>query len=338
MTSPYEADIAGQPAALRALAARLDDPTVVDVLRRPYDRIVITGMGTSHYAGHSTWQALTRAGRATWWLDTAQLLDVLPLMTADSLVLATSQSGESGEIVALLDRLQGTPAHLVAITNDSTSALARSATATVEMRAGTEATVSTKSYLNSIVLHAWITSVLLGTSAPGAAVVLELADRVESWLAKEAPLRGAEFGAGPDRTRVAVIGTGTQLATALTAALVLKEAAKVPAEAFVAGEFRHGPIELAGPGLVAVFVDDPRSTSNDLARLAAELRDTGALVVEMPTSSADEVDPASGGTASELSALIYPTLAFQRLSVELARAKGITPGEFLFGRKVTSEV
>jgi len=35
-------------------------------------------------------------------------------------------------------------------------------------------------------------------------------------------------------------------------ALLLKEVTKLPAESFIGGEFRHGPLELAGPGLVAV--------------------------------------------------------------------------------------
>jgi glucosamine--fructose-6-phosphate aminotransferase (isomerizing) len=338
MTSAYQRDISGQPDALRVLASSLDDTVVADLVRHPYDRVVITGMGTSHYAGYPTWRALVRAGRPAWWLDTAQLLDVVPLLTADTLVLATSQSGESGEVVALLDRLEGLPARLVAVTNDAGSALASAASASVIMQAGAEATVSTKSYLNSLVLHAWLTRLFLGGPPLGPQVALRLATRTERWLAEEAPLRVTALIDDLDRARVAIIGSGVQLATALTAALVLKEAAKVPAEAFVAGEFRHGPIELAGPGLAAVFVDDPQSTGNDLARLAGELRDTGARVVELGTSEDDRDDPDGDDAVAELSALVYPMLAFQRLSVDLAVAKGLTPGEFLFGRKVTSAV
>jgi len=338
MTSAYQQDIGGQPEALRVLASSMDDTAVADLLGHPYDRVVITGMGTSHYAGYPTWRALVRAGQPAWWLDTAQLLDVVPLLTADTLVLATSQSGESGEVVALLDRLDGLPARLVAVTNDEGSALARAASASVIMQAGAEATVSTKSYLNSLVLHAWLTRLMLGGAPLRPQVVLQLATRTERWLDQEAPLNGSALIDDLDRTRVAIIGSGVQLATALTAALVLKEAAKIPAEAFVAGEFRHGPIELAGPGLAALFVDDPRSTGNDLARLAGELRDTGAHVVELNTSGDVRGDPDEDQALAELSALMYPTLAFQRLSVDIAVAKGLTPGEFLFGRKVTSAV
>ena len=61
-------------------------------------------------------------------------------------------------------------------------------------------------------------------------------------------------------------------------------------------------------------------------------------MVELNTSSDDHGDPDEDQAVAELSALMYPTIAFQRLSVDLAVAKGLTPGEFLFGRKVTSAV
>ncbi|MFF3214330.1 hypothetical protein ACFYYB_27160 [Streptomyces sp. NPDC002886] len=43
------------------------------------------------------------------------------------------------------------------------------------------------------------------------------------------------------------------VANALTETLILQEAAKVPSEDYTGGAFRHGPIELAGPGLISVM-------------------------------------------------------------------------------------
>jgi hypothetical protein len=51
-----------------------------------------------------------------------------------------------------------------------------------------------------------------------------------------------------------VIGKRDNTATALAGGLILKEAAKVPAEGYIGGEFRHGPLEIAGPGLTAVLL------------------------------------------------------------------------------------
>ena len=67
-----------------------------------YDRIILTGMGSSHFAAHRVWCSLVSEGREAWWVSTAQLLETQELITGDSLLWVTSQSGESGEVVALL--------------------------------------------------------------------------------------------------------------------------------------------------------------------------------------------------------------------------------------------
>ena len=63
------------------------------------------------------------------------------------------------------------------------------------------------------------------------------------------------------------------------AALLLKEAARFPAESFEAGQFRHGPLELAGPGLaVAILATEPATRALD-QQLATDLAGTGAAVL-----------------------------------------------------------
>ena len=132
-------------------------------------------------------------------------------------------------------------------------------------------------------------------------------------------------------SRLVLVGSGVQTATVLTGALIVKEASKTPVEAYLGGEFRHGPIELAGRGLTAIIVDDPRSDSNDLERLAEELQSTGSTVKNLiPPVQSFEL-----GDQSNLESLFFNTIAFQKLSVELAHRAGVVPGEFLYGRKIT---
>jgi glucosamine--fructose-6-phosphate aminotransferase (isomerizing) len=183
----------------------------------------------------------------------------------------------------------------------------------VPLHSGTEATVSTKSYLNSLAAH----QVLLGPPAPPTATV---ADLLEAWLSEPDPL--PVDGVPP---RLAVIGTGDQYASALTGALIMQEAAKVPAQAYTAGQFRHGPLELAGPGLTALLIDDPDSTANDLGRLRRDLVATGATAIDVPVPSGQSL----------LSRLVYAAQALQRYSVALAHANGVEPGAFRYGQKIT---
>jgi glucosamine--fructose-6-phosphate aminotransferase (isomerizing) len=131
-----------------------------------------------------------------------------------------------------------------------------------------------------------------------------------------------------------LIGSGIHTATALAGALIIKEASKTPAQAYLGGEFRHGPIELAGPGLAAIVLADPSSSGSDFGRLSVELIETGSNVIELrePTISVDVID------AWGLRSLFFGIIALQRLSVTLAVDRGIEPGAFLFGRKITEAV
>ncbi len=199
MITPYEQDIQDQPESLRAFATA---PAVagLEELRQGYDRIVLTGMGTSHFAGLPTWRALARRGWPAWWLDTTQLLDTADLVTPGTLLVVTSQSGRSAEVVALCD---GRPrSTLVAVTNDGASPLARAADLVVPLHSGAEATVSTKSYLNSLAAHGVILAALLGQPAgPARAAAAPVADALAAWLDGPDPAVGTAGSRSRKRRR-----------------------------------------------------------------------------------------------------------------------------------------
>src|SRR4051812_14400087 len=101
ITSPLELDIAAQADALRAFARSPAHGGLDPAGRDRYDRIVLTGMGSSHFAALPTWRSLVATGRPAWWVDSGQLLETPDLVTPDTLLIATSQSGASGEVAAL---------------------------------------------------------------------------------------------------------------------------------------------------------------------------------------------------------------------------------------------
>jgi glucosamine--fructose-6-phosphate aminotransferase (isomerizing) len=337
--TPFERDIDGQAQALRQFVRQAARADLAAVLRGRYDRVIFTGMGSSHFAALPSWRRLTAAGRSTWWIDTGQLLDSPRLVTPASLLVVTSQSGASGEITALLSPGEQRPVRpraVVGITNDAGSPLARSADAVIALCSGAEATVSTKSYLNSLAAHQELLDIMTGTpSTPGP--LIGTAAVVE----KLNPARAAAALSGVATTatnpRIAYIGSKDQAATALYAGLITKEAAKVAAEGFIGGEFRHGPLELAGPGLTAVlfgaWADD---TSSPVPDLAADLTASGAdvtLVGDLFRPGARTVPIPRGHTLTELAA---SAVVAQHIAVHLARARGIEPGQFTYGRKVTT--
>lgn len=334
--TPFETDIAAQPEALRAFAHSPISTELTSVLTDDHDRIVLSGMGSSHHAALPTWRALVAAGLPAWWVDTGQLLDSPALITPRTLVMITSQSGASGEVAALIERDRRTQAAtLLSITNDPTSPLGRAGDALLPLHSGDEATVSTKSYLNSLAAHQRILHVM--TRAPGldaehTAKVLE-ALHTPAVLAKLA----TTFAATPD-ARMVFVGFGDHAATALYAGLITKEAAKIPAEGYIGGQFRHGPLELAGSGLTAVLFNggdtDPARPS--LQQLGTDLLRSGSTVLavgDLGLSGALEIPTPSPNLLDQLA---HGAVVAQHLTVELATAKNITPGSFRFGSKVTS--
>ncbi len=339
MPTRYEMDINSQPDVLRAFAASDLPPELSGLGLEDYDRVVLTGMGSSHFAAHRTWCSLVSAGHAAWCVSTARLLSVQELITRDSLLWVTSQSGESAEVVALIDALEDAkrvPRTLLAMTNDTASTLAGAADIVVALRCGEEASVSTKTYVTSLAAHERTLGVFL--DADDASIVEQILTAADE-LARFSPSLAAIASRAlkDPQPRFALVANPSDLSSALFGALVLKEAAKVPAEGFVRGEFRHGPLELAGPGLTAVLFGS-RTASPLLALLDDDLVQTGALVVYVDPDPAVVLSSRTimTGTTSALGRLVCGAKLGQLLSVELALARGLEPGAFRFGHKITA--
>ena len=343
--TPFERDILEQPAALERAAAR-PPASLHQLTSTPWERVVITGMGSSFHAGLPTWMELTARGLPAWAIDTGQLLDTPGLITRSTLLIVTSQSGESAEVVDLLKRRGHagfTPQLLVGVVDDLNSTLASSSDVVLPLHSGSEATVSTKSYLNTLAVHRYIMGAFSGEDASAASGAIQdaasavkvLLERPPGW--DPAVLRNlAAHALDTARPRLATIGWSTQAATALYAALIIKEGAKLGAEGFVGGQFRHGPFELAGGGLTAVvFSRSGGPPEQGLHRLTTDLRRTGSTVAIVGGTAppATIFLPTPGNSLLETT--VTGAVVAQLLTVQFALANKVTPGAFAFGTKVT---
>jgi glucosamine--fructose-6-phosphate aminotransferase (isomerizing) len=152
----------------------------------------------------------------------------------------------------------------------------------------------------------------------------ELADRLVEWWGQ--------------RAVVILLGRGTARAASETGALLMKEAARLPVEALESGQFRHGPLELAGPDLAAAIVATEPSTARLDIGIATDLVRTGAGVLV--------VGGALGAPAgsqqiplTDVGRALVPALAmvpFQLLAWRLALQRSCRPGSFTIGSKVTT--
>lgn len=335
----YEHDMEAEPEALLDFAGSAFPERLAALDLDQFERIVLTGMGGSDSAAAPLELALAQAGWPVWRLLTGRLLEMLALVTPRTLLIVTSQSGRSGEIVALLQRLPREHyGMLIGITNDATSLLGQAADHVILLHSGSEATVATRSYANTLAAFHRLTALLRGE--PDATAVGDIQATAES-LAKQVAHDATLFDAlaaralaGP-RPRFALIGHGPDATTVIAGAMVLKEAAKIAAEGYIGGAFRHGPLELAGPGLTAIFCGKGDSADPSLNRLARDIAMTGSLVATIGPAAYAESEHIATPDRNPLERLVHGMFMVQRLSVALGRATGIQPGVFNYGRKIT---
>jgi glucosamine--fructose-6-phosphate aminotransferase (isomerizing) len=338
----FEQDILDQPDALEFCASKPLPPGLASLDFGQFDRIIMTGMGSSDYVTIPLEFALARRGLPVWRVQTSRLLETPELIKGRTLLWITSQSGRSGEVVALLKWLpDGRDVTVVATTNDPKSPLAIRADHLIELHCGAEATVSSKSYLNTL---AWLHRVCAQCQGRAdSAAISEIRAVAESLRASiKAPLRQvaalAKRALEFPNPRFALIGAGVDSATALTGALILKEAAKISAEGYVGGAFRHGPMELAGPGLTALLFGSGAAEDATLRRLARDLSKSGSIVVAIAPTGYDGAEHIAAPALPDFGRMAHAMGVLQHLSIGLARGAGLVPGEFRFGQKITAQL
>jgi glucosamine--fructose-6-phosphate aminotransferase (isomerizing) len=340
------AEIAGQPDALRRAAAGLQ--AQVEMLDRVaavgLDRtVVLTGMGASYDACYPLASELARRGRIAPMLDAAELLHFRRGMLGDdTVVVAVSQSGSSAEVVRLANELSERAVPFVAVTNGLDNPLARRATHVLDTRAGGETGPSSMTFAASLVVLSGIERALAGED-PAVGVHRVRSDAEETAIAIERLLADASLGDelvawSDEREVIVLLGRGPARAAAEMGALTLKEAAGLQAESFETAQFRHGPVELAGPTLAAVIVaTEPETVDLDTA-LARELAEAGGAVLVV-TRSGRAVEGTLGVGIGELDRGLAPAVSLvpvQLLARRLALLRGRLPGTYLRATKVTS--
>jgi glucosamine--fructose-6-phosphate aminotransferase (isomerizing) len=329
-------EIAGQPAAIRRAAAGLagQRDALAEIRRHAAgaDAILFTGMGSSYDACYAPVTQLAEQGVRAAMVDSAELLHFrLAQVTGRTLVVAVSQSGESAELVRLADslRARAQPPVLVAITNGAQNTLAEKATIGLDTHAGEELGPSTMTFAAALVVLAAI--------AGDGDRTMDAADRMDALLERpedDAAELATWYG---ERPVVTLLGRGCARAAAEMGALTLKEAARFPAESLQAAQFRHGPLELAGPAMAAMVFSTAAATRALDLGMADELRSAGAQVLMVGPADA-ELPGAPAIVLSPLSDCLAPAVAViptQLLAWSLARRRGLDPGGYSLASKVT---
>jgi len=325
-------EIFEQPTVLTELIEAEKDYAVrvAREIRRCVRYIVIAARGSSDNAARYGQYLFGAYNRLPVGLATPSLFSIYhqPPRLEDGLIIGISQSGQSPDIVAVLEEGQRQGAPTLAITNDPASPLAAQADYVIPLHAGQEwAVAATKTYT------AQLTALALLSCALG-----DDPDRLEALrrvpLAVERVLNGEELIAGAvERYRYletcVVLGRGYNYATAFEIALKLKELSYLIAESYSSADFMHGPIALVGSGFPALVIAPSGKMFDTMRDFTLELKSRGAellIISDRQDLLAEAVTPLPlpEGVQEWLSPIVA-VIPGQLFAYYLALVKGYDP-------------
>jgi len=228
-----------------------------------------------------------------------------PPQLTGSFVIGISQSGESTDIVAVMQEARRQRVPTLAITNFADSTLARTADDTILLHAGEE-----------------MLSAALGADNARARELESLPSALAAALGTGVTVE--QIAKKWKETRAClVIGRGFNYATAFEIAQKIKELAYVIAEPYSSADFLHGPIAVIEDRLPVVFIAPSGVLYEDSLEVMKKLQDKGADLVVI--SDARDATIALPVPVSEWLSPFTTVVAGQLLAYHLTRAKGFDP-------------
>ncbi|MDR1016987.1 MAG: glutamine--fructose-6-phosphate transaminase (isomerizing) [Coriobacteriales bacterium] len=247
-------EIYEQPAV--AKYAMRNDFSNLDLNTRDIRRVYVVACGTSYHAGLigrdliEKWAQLPVDARVA-----SEFRYGNPYMDEHTLVIALTQSGETADTLEAAKLARSRGAKVLALTNVLGSRITQVADIVVNIQASLEiAVAATKSYVAQVIVLTKLALYLAcarGLLTPAHLTNIEaqmalLPDQIQSLLDQRQTIEQVACQCLNAHT-VLYIGRGVGATTCLEGALKLKEISYVHAEAFYAGEIKHGPIALIDP-------------------------------------------------------------------------------------------
>lgn len=261
-------------------------------------KVAITACGTAYHAGIVGKYYLEQLVRLPVEVDIASEFRYRsPLIDENTLVIVISQSGETSDTLAALKEAKRLGARTLAVTNVVGSSIAREADQVVYTWAGPEiAVASTKAYTTQLVVMLMLAiylGSLRGTLAPEEVRELvrglrALPGQAHELLEDVEPIKtfAQQYGFCED---VFFIGRSLDYAVALEGALKLKEISYIHAEAYAAGELKHGTLALIIEGVPVIALATQYDVYEKMLSNIKEVKARDAVVIGVAMQSDEEI-------------------------------------------------
>ena len=336
-------EIHEQPEAIRNTLRLRDDviKQAAEIIHSS-DRIFMLAMGTS---GHSALAGRHMFASIAGVLPTFELASdfsdtVYGALTDRDCIIAITQSGETTDTITAVKFAKEHGVKIIAITNVVGSSITRIADYTILTQAGPEIGVAaTKTFmvqLTSLALIALSLGELTGftdlSDIESKRKCLEkIPEIVSDTISRNEELARRLAGELYEKTSLLFLGRGVSIATAEEGALKLKEIAYNHAEAYSAGESKHGPIALVEDGFPVIFVAPNDETRSRMIGNLMEMKARGASVISVILKDDEELESLSEFVFTipediepEFSTMVF-IVPLQLFSYYMALRKGYDP-------------
>ncbi|MBQ1510613.1 MAG: glutamine--fructose-6-phosphate transaminase (isomerizing) [Selenomonadaceae bacterium] len=263
-----------------------------------FNKIYIVACGTAYHAGLVGKFYIEKLARVMVEVDLASEFRYRnPIVDENTLLIVVSQSGETSDTLAALKESRRLGAKTLALTNVVGSSIAREADQVLYTWAGPEiAVASTKAYTTQLILFfmlALYMAEIKGTQTPER--VRELIDllkkipaQISETLSDVEPIKtfARKYGFNED---VFYIGRSLDYDVALEGSLKLKEISYIHAEAYAAGELKHGTLALIVEGVPVIALATQKSVYEKTLSNIKEVKARDAVVIGIAAEGDEEL-------------------------------------------------
>lgn len=316
---------------------QLDDIKMTKEDLEKINRVYIVACGTAYHAGLVGKYAIEKFAKIPVITDIASEFRYRdPFIDDKTLLILVSQSGETADTLASLRYAKGKGARILSVTNVVGSSIARESDDVFYTWAGPEISVaSTKAYTTQLVSFYMIA---LDFAIKRGAItkeyynemiekLKEMPEKVEKALEQENYIKDDVAKTLKDATSAFYLGRGLDYNLAMEGALKIKEISYIHAEAFAAGELKHGTIALIEKGTPVIAIATQGELFEKMVSNMEEVRARGAYVIAIAQEKNTEVEKAADKViyipnVDDILSSILTVLPLQLLSYYVAVQRG----------------
>ena len=315
---------------------KLDDIKITKEDLDKINKVYIVACGTAYHAGLVGKYAIEKFAKIPVIADIASEFRYSdPFVDENTLIIIVSQSGETADTLAALRDAKAKGARVLSITNVVGSSIARESDDIFYTWAGPEiAVASTKAYTTQLMAFYMIALNLAMTKGTITEeeyfkmidILKEMPSKVEKVLECDKLVEEIADEI-KDKNDIFYLGRGLDYALAMEGSLKIKEISYMHAEAFAAGELKHGTIALIEEGTPVIAIATQEALFEKMVSNMQEVKARGAKVIAIVEEHNEEVEKSADRViyipeVEDMFASITSVVPMQLLSYHVAKMRG----------------